>query len=93
MVIIYILQLNSCHFSIPALINPSVLCLQAGVAKLNEAKELVDNLKRKAGEQQAVLAEKQTEADASLGEITETMKVCYCVVGSFYFIQHCISSC
>ncbi len=49
--------------------------LQAGIAKLNEAKELVDNLKGKAGEQSIVLAEKQTEADQSLREITETMQV------------------
>ena len=49
--------------------------LQAGVGKLNEAKELVDNLKKKAGEQSKVLADKQAEADASLSEITETMKV------------------
>lgn len=48
--------------------------LQAGVSKLNEAKELVDNLKRKAAEQSLVLAEKQTEADNSLKEITTTMQ-------------------
>ena len=44
------------------------------MAKLNEAKELVDNLKRKAAEQSLVLAEKQTEADSSLKEITTTMQ-------------------
>ena len=49
--------------------------LQAGVAKLNEAKDLVDTLKKKAAEQSKILAEKQAEADKSLAEITETMKV------------------
>ena len=49
--------------------------LQAGVSKLNEAKELVDNLKSKAAQQSLVLAEKQEEADRSLGEITVTMQV------------------
>ncbi|KAJ8297986.1 LOW QUALITY PROTEIN: hypothetical protein KUTeg_024517 [Tegillarca granosa] len=44
--------------------------LQAGVAKLNEAKQLVDELKRKAAEESLLLAEKQTEADAALKEIT-----------------------
>ena len=44
------------------------------MSKLNEAKELVDNLKRKAAEQSLVLAEKQTEADNSLREITTTMQ-------------------
>ena len=51
------------------------LALQAGVSKLNEARELVDNLNRKAGEQTKVLAEKQEEADQSLKEITFTMQV------------------
>lgn len=50
---------------------------QAGVAKLNEAKELVDNLKTKAAGQSKVLAEKQAEADASLGEITTTMSASF----------------
>ena len=45
------------------------------MAKLNEAKELVDTLKRKAAEQSQILADKQAEADSSLGEITETMQV------------------
>ena len=45
------------------------------MAKLNEAKELVDNLNRKAAEQSKVLADKQEEADQSLGEITSTMQV------------------
>ncbi|XP_065833043.1 cytoplasmic dynein 2 heavy chain 1-like isoform X2 [Oscarella lobularis] len=47
--------------------------LQAGVAKLNEAKELVDSLKHKAAEQSHLLAEKQNEADAALKEITINM--------------------
>ena len=48
---------------------------QAGVAKLNDAKELVDDLKKKAAESSKILAEKQAEADKSLAQITETMKV------------------
>ncbi|KAK3100036.1 hypothetical protein FSP39_013759 [Pinctada imbricata] len=48
--------------------------LQAGVSKLNEAKQLVDELKRKAGEQSILLAEKQGEADNALKEITISMQ-------------------
>ncbi|CAH1776602.1 unnamed protein product [Owenia fusiformis] len=48
--------------------------LQAGVSKLNEAKELVDGLKKKAAEQSKHLAEKQEEADVALKEITVTMQ-------------------
>ncbi|XP_022324921.2 cytoplasmic dynein 2 heavy chain 1-like isoform X2 [Crassostrea virginica] len=48
--------------------------LQAGVSKLNEAKQLVDELKRKAGEQSVLLAEKQAEADTALREITISMQ-------------------
>ncbi|XP_052794024.1 cytoplasmic dynein 2 heavy chain 1-like isoform X3 [Mya arenaria] len=48
--------------------------LQAGVAKLNEAKQLVDELKQKAGEQSVLLAEKQSEADQALSHITESMQ-------------------
>ncbi|XP_075448514.1 cytoplasmic dynein 2 heavy chain 1 isoform X2 [Ascaphus truei] len=48
--------------------------LQAGVSKLNEAKSLVDELKRKAGEQSSLLKTKQTEADAALQEITISMQ-------------------
>ncbi|CAD5120552.1 DgyrCDS9119 [Dimorphilus gyrociliatus] len=47
--------------------------LQAGISKLNEAKELVDNLKREAGEQSVILTQKQEEADKALKEITKTM--------------------
>lgn len=52
------------------------LCLQAGVSKLNEAKALVDDLKRRAAEQSALLKTKQQEADAALQEITISMQVC-----------------
>ena len=45
------------------------------MAKLNEAKELVDSLKHKAAEQSHLLAEKQNEADAALKEITINMAV------------------
>lgn len=52
-----------------------VLCLQAGVSKLNEAKALVDELKRRAAEQSALLKTKQHEADCALQEITTSMQV------------------
>lgn len=45
------------------------------MSKLTEAKNLVDDLKRKAGEQSILLAEKQQEADAALKEITVAMQV------------------
>ncbi|KAI4889837.1 hypothetical protein NFI96_027314, partial [Prochilodus magdalenae] len=48
--------------------------LQAGVAKLNEAKSLVDELKRRAAEQSVLLKTKQAEADAALQEITQSMQ-------------------
>uniref|UniRef100_A0A4W3JMF3 Cytoplasmic dynein 2 heavy chain 1 n=1 Tax=Callorhinchus milii TaxID=7868 RepID=A0A4W3JMF3_CALMI len=48
--------------------------LQAGVSKLNEAKALVDELKRKAAEQSVLLKTKQTEADSALQEITVSMQ-------------------
>ncbi|KAK7812802.1 LOW QUALITY PROTEIN: hypothetical protein U0070_019828, partial [Myodes glareolus] len=48
--------------------------LQAGVSKLNEAKALVDELNRKAGEQSVLLRMKQDEADAALQEITVSMQ-------------------
>uniref|UniRef100_A0A8B9KZF7 Cytoplasmic dynein 2 heavy chain 1 n=1 Tax=Astyanax mexicanus TaxID=7994 RepID=A0A8B9KZF7_ASTMX len=48
--------------------------LQAGVAKLNEAKSLVDELKRRAAEQSVLLKTKQAEADDALQEITLSMQ-------------------
>ncbi|KAF7250799.1 Cytoplasmic dynein 2 heavy chain 1 [Varanus komodoensis] len=48
--------------------------LQAGVAKLNEAKALVDELNKKAEEQSILLKMKQDEADAALQEITASMQ-------------------
>ena len=48
--------------------------LQAGVSKLNEATSLVDELKSKAAKQRALLAEKQSEADAALQDITVSMQ-------------------
>uniref|UniRef100_A0A672FSM8 Cytoplasmic dynein 2 heavy chain 1 n=1 Tax=Salarias fasciatus TaxID=181472 RepID=A0A672FSM8_SALFA len=48
--------------------------LQAGVSKLNEAKALVDDLKRRAAEQSALLKTKQQEADSALQEITTSMQ-------------------
>ncbi|XP_013869519.1 cytoplasmic dynein 2 heavy chain 1 [Austrofundulus limnaeus] len=50
------------------------LHLQAGVSKLNEAKALVDDLKRRAAEQSTLLKTKQQEADAALQEITTSMQ-------------------
>ena len=47
---------------------------RAGVSKLNEATSLVDQLKQKAAEQRALLAEKQEGADAALQEITVSMQ-------------------
>ncbi|KAJ7398962.1 hypothetical protein BTVI_119896 [Pitangus sulphuratus] len=48
---------------------------QSGVSKLNEAKALVDELNRKAGEQSILLKTKQDEADSALQEITVSMQV------------------
>ncbi|XP_025753905.1 cytoplasmic dynein 2 heavy chain 1 isoform X2 [Oreochromis niloticus] len=48
--------------------------LQAGVSKLNEAKTLVDELKRRAAEQSELLRTKQQEADSALQEITTSMQ-------------------
>lgn len=45
------------------------------MSKLNEAKALVDELNRKAGEQSVLLRMKQDEADAALQEITVSMQV------------------
>lgn len=55
------------------------LCLQAGVSKLNEAKALVDELKRRAAEQSVLLRTKQQEADSALQEITTSMQV-QCII-------------
>ena len=49
--------------------------IQAGLSKLNEATTLVDNLKQKAADQGALLAQKQAEADYALKEITVAMQV------------------
>lgn len=46
------------------------------MSKLNEAKALVDELKRRAAEQSALLKTKQQEADSALQEITTSMQVC-----------------
>ncbi|XP_041357041.1 cytoplasmic dynein 2 heavy chain 1-like isoform X2 [Gigantopelta aegis] len=48
--------------------------LQAGVSKLNDAKHLVDELKSKAAQQSQLLADKQSEADSALREITVSMQ-------------------
>ena len=49
--------------------------LQAGVAKLNEAKALVAELNSKAEEQSRELAVKQKEADDALKKIQTSMAV------------------
>lgn len=46
------------------------------MSKLNEAKALVDELKRRAADQSALLKTKQQEADSALQEITTSMQVC-----------------
>ena len=48
--------------------------LKAGLSKLNEATALVAELKSKAAKQQALLADKQTQADSALHEITASME-------------------
>lgn len=48
--------------------------LQAGVSKLNDATALVDKLKSKAAKQQALLEDKQAQADKALHEITASMQ-------------------
>lgn len=48
--------------------------LQVGIKKINEAKELVAELKSKAGEQSKLLTEKQFEADEALKKITSAMQ-------------------
>ncbi|CAI2310079.1 unnamed protein product [Caenorhabditis sp. 36 PRJEB53466] len=47
--------------------------LQGGVSKLNEAKEEVAKMQKKAGKKSKLLAEKQAEADEALKAITESM--------------------
>ncbi|XP_063840903.1 LOW QUALITY PROTEIN: cytoplasmic dynein 2 heavy chain 1-like [Scylla paramamosain] len=48
--------------------------LKAGVAKLNEARDVVSRLKAEAAKKEVVLAEKQEEANRALQLITDTMK-------------------
>ena len=49
--------------------------LKSGVAKLNEARRIVDELKRNAEIKQKELAVKQHEADDALKQITKSMAV------------------
>lgn len=49
--------------------------VQGGVSKLNEAREEVAKMQRKAGKKSKLLAEKQAEADEALKAITESMSV------------------
>lgn len=65
-----------------------ILFMQAGVSKLNEAKALVDELNRKAGEQSVLLKTKQDEADAALQEITVSMQVMFRVNIKMQIIDH-----
>ena len=53
----------------------NTVCSQAGTSKLEEAHKVVDSLKKKAGEQTIILAQKQQEADESMAEITTTIQV------------------
>lgn len=57
------------------------------MSKLNEAKALVDDLKRRAAEQSTLLKTKQQEADAALQEITTSMQVCIVVFVACVHIQ------
>lgn len=66
------------------------------MSKLNEAKALVDELNRRAGEQSVLLKTKQDEADAALQEITVSMQVVSRVNTKMQtvgrpFIPHCYS--
>ena len=54
--------------------NCCYCCLQNGVSKLNEAKNVVNELESKANEQRKKLSQKQSEADAALNEITKSMQ-------------------
>ncbi|KAG5269301.1 hypothetical protein AALO_G00200500 [Alosa alosa] len=65
---------SSIHSSKQAALTQRQSHLQAGVAKLNEAKALVDELKGRAAEQSTLLRTKQAEADAALQEITVSMQ-------------------
>ena len=47
---------------------------QAGVSKLNEAREVVRDLEAEAAKKQVILNEKQNEANKALHLITDTMK-------------------
>lgn len=47
--------------------------LKAGVSKLTEAREQVAKMQAAAGKKSRLLAEKQSEADAALGAITDSM--------------------
>jgi dynein heavy chain 2 len=49
--------------------------LKSGVSKLNEARTVVDDLKRNAEVKQKELAVKQREADEALKQITKSMAV------------------
>lgn len=69
-------SLNGMNYSLILLLF--IIGSQAGVSKLTEAKNLVDDLKRKANEQSVLLADKQQEADAALKEITVAMQVIHC---------------
>ena len=51
--------------------------LKSGVAKLSEARKLVDDLKRNAEVKQKELAVKQREADEALKQITKSMAVSF----------------
>jgi len=56
------------------------------VSKLKEAREVVDNLKKKAAQQSQILAEKQREADESMAEITSTIQVSCSLLLIYSFI-------
>ena len=53
--------------------------LKSGVSKLNDARKVVDDLKRNAEVKQKALAVKQHEADEALKQITKSMAVRKCI--------------
>lgn len=57
------------------------------MSKLQEAREVVDSLKKKAAQQSQILAEKQREADESMAEITSTIQVDYLPIYHYQKLQ------
>ncbi|OUC49684.1 dynein heavy chain [Trichinella nativa] len=71
--IAFVGQFNKLLLNKRSLIQARVSVLKSGVAKLSEAKKVVAEMKVKASEQNALLKEKQSEADDMLQAITLSM--------------------